>query len=204
MSERPTDANGCGSWPTPNFQDAENAGGPNAKHVTLTRATTAGTAVSAGKSPPTPADSGDAASVAGEPASAMWPTPVDTTKGGGKVRGGDRGDELLLPGAVLAWASPASRDWRDGKASAETMERNSRPLNEQVVSGSWMTPNVVDVTGRKYQRSGGKEYLCLPGQVDPESDSTDGKPSASLRLNPAWVAQLMGFPDGWLELGESN
>jgi hypothetical protein len=60
------------------------------------------------------------------------------------------------------------------------------------------------VTGRKYQRSGGKEDLCLPGQVDPESDSTDGKPSASLRLNPAWVAQLMGFPDGWLELGESN
>jgi hypothetical protein len=36
------------------------------------------------------------------------------------------------------------------------------------------------------------------GQQDPASPSTNGKPRGS--LNPAWVAQLQGVPDGWLDL----
>ena len=53
-------------------------------------------------------------------------------------------DESHLTGQAIAarvargastpqtWATASARDWKNGKASQETMERNSRPLNEQV------------------------------------------------------------------------
>lgn len=73
-----------------------------------------------------------------------WPTPraSDGPKGGPNQRG-RRGDPAL-PGAAVAWATPSARDWRDGRASAETCARNSRPLNEQAVS-QWPTPAAARV-----------------------------------------------------------
>jgi hypothetical protein len=39
------------------------------------------------------------------------------------------------------WATPAAQDWRDGRASEETMAGNARPLNEQAVMlAGWATP----------------------------------------------------------------
>ena len=40
------------------------------------------------------------------------------------------------------WATPTARDWRSGKASPETMARNSRPLSEQV--GGTLNPTWVE------------------------------------------------------------
>lgn len=63
---------------------------------------------------------------------AQWPTPtVADVKGGRKTRSGSRNDEMLLNG--LMWATPTCRDWRSGEASEATMDRNARPLNEQMV-----------------------------------------------------------------------
>lgn len=128
---------------------------------------------------------------------AIWPSPraTDGEKGGPNQRG-SKGD-LMLPSAVrqwltptncstgaghqgregglnlqtaVAWATPTSLDWRSTQASEATHAKNSRPLSEQV------------------------------GQQDLESHNTNGKPRASLRLNPAWVSQLQGYPDGWLDV----
>ena len=46
---------------------------------------------------------------------------------------------------MAGWTTPASRDWRDGRASEETMNRNARPLKEQAVNlTGWGTPRSVD------------------------------------------------------------
>ena len=78
---------------------------------------------------------------------AGWCTP-NAMDGGQTSRGGDRIGEPLLQGQAqtAGWATPAARDWRDGRASEETMAHNSRPPNEQVVTGA--TPISPAVTGR--------------------------------------------------------
>jgi hypothetical protein len=44
------------------------------------------------------------------------------------------------------WATPAARDWRDGRASDETMDRNSRPLNEQATMlAGWTSPRASEI-----------------------------------------------------------
>lgn len=40
------------------------------------------------------------------------------------------------------WPTPTSRDWKSGKSSKETMERNSRPLSEVV--GGQLNPTWVE------------------------------------------------------------
>jgi len=45
-------------------------------------------------------------------------------------------------GRGRAWATPIARDWRSGSVSAETLEKNSRPLSEQV--GGQLNPTWVE------------------------------------------------------------
>ena len=43
--------------------------------------------------------------------------------------------------------TPTARDWRSGKASSQTLERNSRPLNETIVAqegGSHLSPAFLE------------------------------------------------------------
>jgi len=50
---------------------------------------------------------------------------------------------------MAGWASPASRDWRDGRASQDTMQHNSRPLNEQATMlAGWGTPSATERSGQ--------------------------------------------------------
>lgn len=63
---------------------------------------------------------------------ANWPTPTGNDMKTGTSRGKDRS----IRTAVRTWATPAARDWRSGKAGPETMDRNSRPLNEQIETGT--------------------------------------------------------------------
>ena len=86
---------------------------------------------------------------------------------------------LTSTAQMTTWATPTARDWRDGRASQETMGRSSRPLNEQAVqlADSGETPN------------GSPAGMERPGQ-----------------LNPALPRWLMGYPEifdhcspGWKE-----
>ncbi len=94
-----------------------------------------------------------------------WPTvrAADGAKGGKRrVKNGQD-----LP-TVSGWATPAARDWRDGRASPETMARNARPLNEQAVAALGTV------------LSGSSASMAKRGQ-----------------LNPAFCLWLMGFPAEW-------
>lgn len=75
-----------------------------------------------------------------------WPTPRATDGShGGRVtpRKGRQGGNLV-EAAVSArtFATPTSRDWRSGKASPETLAKNSRPLSEQI--GGALNPTWVE------------------------------------------------------------
>ncbi len=69
----------------------------------------------------------------------MWPTPRanDAEKRG--VIANDKRNGL--PAAAM-YATPPARDWKSGKASQATMERNSRPLSEQI--GGLLNPDWVE------------------------------------------------------------
>jgi hypothetical protein len=54
---------------------------------------------------------------------------------------------------------------------------------------NWATPAAADARGS----AGGGQGRSLRTDIHDMPD----KPAGS--LNPAWVAQLMGFPDGWLD-----
>lgn len=102
----------------------------------------------------------------------LWPT----AKAGGNRPSAGRHHEADLTGHARCWATPSARDWRSGLAGPETMARNSRPLNEQAVSGrSRPAPETI---------MGGK---------------TGGGDTPT--LNPLFVEALMGWPTGWTGFG---
>jgi len=71
---------------------------------------------------------------------AKWPTPTVCGNYNRKGASPTSGDGLAT--AVLKCATPTARDWRSGKASQATMERNSRPLSEQI--GGSLNPPWVE------------------------------------------------------------
>jgi DNA (cytosine-5)-methyltransferase 1 len=70
----------------------------------------------------------------------QWPTPTVCGNYNRKGASAKSGDGLAT--AVLKCATPTARDWRSGKASEATMERNSRPLSEQI--GGLLNPTWVE------------------------------------------------------------
>ena len=72
--------------------------------------------------------------------SGLWPTPTVCGNYNRKGASATSGDGLAT--AVLKCATPTARDWRSGKASQATMERNSRPLSEQI--GGSLNPTWVE------------------------------------------------------------
>ena len=74
-----------------------------------------------------------------------WPTPTASlgTKGGRVTpRKSREGGTLIEAVSSRTFATPTARDWRSGKASEATMERNSRPLSEQL--GGLLNPTWVE------------------------------------------------------------
>lgn len=69
-----------------------------------------------------------------------WPTPTVCGNYNRKGLSDRSGDGLAT--AVSRCATPTARDWKSGKASDATMERNSRPLSEQI--GGSLNPTWVE------------------------------------------------------------
>ncbi len=75
----------------------------------------------------------------------LWPTPTSSlgTQGGRVTpRKSREGGTLIEAASNRTFATPTSRDWRSGKASAATHARNSRPLSEQI--GGSLNPTWVE------------------------------------------------------------
>ena len=114
----------------------------------------------------------------------LWPTP--NVPNGGRVNPpgtsatGQAPDgskkQIGLDETARRWASPSARDWKSGEASEQTRSRNSRPLNEQVVSSR-------------------------PGPVTTKAGGDTSKTNPT--LNPLFVETLMGWPTGWTGFGSA-
>jgi hypothetical protein len=146
--------------------------------------------------------------------SPVWPTPRS-----GKTTDEDEetfsarqsAGKVATPPLALAvkiYATPSARDWKNGKASPETMMKNSRPLNEQIVGGiktpqTWPTPSASSrdgtISGGHPGLAGGsgnrKKLYKMLGKEE-------GKKMGCQQLNPSWVEWLMGWPIGWTDLRE--
>src|SRR5208337_3748447 len=72
-------------------------------------------------------------------------------------------------------ATPSARDWKNGQASQSTVEKNSHPLNEQVIR-----------------------------DMPSEDSGTENRRSSTGTLSPMFVEEYMGFPVGWTELKEDE
>jgi len=121
--EHPTAANDSGLWPTPLANSHTGAGhGPN-----KTGSPNLQTMV---KAWPTP----DAHMGSGGRTSKMPPT--------GKRANGTKQQITLNDAVKWSCATPTARDWRSGKASQATHDRNSRPLSEQI--GGSLNPTWVE------------------------------------------------------------
>ena len=120
-----------------------------------------------------------------------------------------------------SWGTPQASDHVEGARTAT--ESNQKCLGRDLVrldtqqdpvsnstsgknQGSWPTPNQRDHMGarRKLNEKGenvsskGTRFgLCMNQAVALEEKSNQG----SMKLNPAWVCQLMGLPSGWTNLG---
>jgi hypothetical protein len=70
----------------------------------------------------------------------LWPTP--TVCGNYNRKGASASSGGGLATAVTKCATPTAMDWKSGKASQATMERNSRPLSEQI--GGSLNPTWVE------------------------------------------------------------
>lgn len=168
--ERHTDESASGSWPTATAGDADASG---------SRSGTPRASSSAKAHPGTSLT--DAVNGLWH-----WPTPAATPYGSNGYpedwkagRPGKRRPSLEGL-AREEWATPRSSDWRSGNVGDRVFGKNSRPLCEQATR--------LEVEA---------------GQQGPDGNSTGGNSNGSLEtqrgiLNPAWVGQLMGAPDGWL------
>ena len=105
----------------------------------------------------------------------LWQTP-DTPNGGGKTRGGDRKDELLLEGQAPAvtdqlWMTPTGNPEAPNLGSHKTGPASIVAQAEAM----WQTATVQDAGGRDYTYSNGnhdKPFLTLTGQAQAESWAT--------------------------------
>jgi hypothetical protein len=142
--ERRTSGIGSGLWATPSATDGQRGG-------TITENMTGVSLAQMVNTPsrwPTPTVCGNynrkgASATSGDglaTAVLKWPTPIASDSRGSSGRP-KSGKQTQLVDAVR-FATPLSRDWRSGKTSQATAEKNSRPLSEQI--GGSLNPTWVE------------------------------------------------------------
>lgn len=137
-----------------------------------------------------------------------WPTPASRDWRSGKSNQHGRNARPLNEVATKEWPTPRSSPNEnrttkpapshgaghgrvlagevqryDGQPDLENPSTTGKPL------GSWPTPYGLMTVDRKGHQGGGGEF-----HQRVQRETGKGK------LNPNWVAQLMGYPDNWLDI----
>lgn len=93
------------------------------------------------------------------------------------------------------WVTPNTQDARGAGSLRTRAEGKQMQLHQQVKFVMWPTPNANDGGSQVTHRGEGTRVKLL-GRAKMQL----GQPGSGL-LNPKWVAQLMGVPEDWLEIG---
>ncbi len=146
MSAQTTNENAPGLWPTPTATLGSNGGA-----ITPQKAREGGTLIEAvsNRMWPTPTVFGNnnrsgASEKSGDGLATavykqLFPTPTATNTKANHMRGADKGKTRESRNYL---ATPTARDYRSGKASQATLDKNSRPLSEQI--GGSLNPRWVE------------------------------------------------------------
>lgn len=129
-----------------------------------------------------------------------WPTPraEDSEQTGPHGQATD----TLTSAARQDWFTPTAQDCEQAGGPNRIMltkqVRAAGPPDPASPSTTgkrrdWQTPAAFQGKKRRQAHQTERKELLLPGQAEAECQ-------ASGALNPAWVTQLMGFPEGWLDL----
>jgi hypothetical protein len=116
-----------------------------------------------------------------------------------------RANETLQNVVLACWPQNAARDWKNGKASQATMDRNSRPCNEMVFS-VWSALRASDGAKGGPNQSFGAGGSPLPSQVAQMalSNSSNVQTENSVgSLHPEFAGWEMGYPPEWLNCAPS-
>ena len=195
-----TSDSGCGSWPTPVSEPAN--GTPEAFLERKRKAVENGSSMGICLS--------DIAMVA---QLASWPTPRSVTGG---PESAERKQELgrtesgggdLQAVALMAWATPSSRDWKDTPGMSLTGRNPDGSdrlrldmLPRQATLANWPTPMAGTPAQKGYNEAGNNDSsrktvaLVVYGPTVIGSTAETEKPG---QLNPAHSRWLMGYPPEW-------
>lgn len=138
--------------------------------------------------------------------SVNWPTPDTMNAADLPPRAETKGSHALsLHHAVQAsWPTCSARDWRSESCSPEYQdERNAQTRGKTLSWAAWNTPAAQDCEQAGSPNRGGLTHdaRSCAGPPAPAKPSMSGKRlGSSGQLNPAWVTQLQGLPDGWMDL----
>lgn len=137
---------------------------------------------------------------------AQWATPTAANAGGGQIAKGISPTGRRPDGTkatvslnqqvkdLALWPTPGTdnanggRNFReDGTKYRQGSSYGMTLVDATEVASAWPTP-----TTRDHKSGTGAQER--EGHAPPLTDVVKG------RLNPVWVCQLMGFPDGWLDV----
>lgn len=210
------------AWSTPRREDGESAGNHPGAQDSLTGQTRGWMTPSAGdaKGRQYTYDGHDRTKprLALEGETLNWHTP---TQGDHKIdlkgeeRYGTTTEDQRLRNQAALWQSPQSRDWKSGEIMPETAAKHlgSRPLNEQVIqhhSASMVQGWGLLALSMTSENFTDEALAALGNAIRPNSTTpSDGPscwcgtpgcvlPSHKRKLNPLFVAVLMGFSPFWL------
>jgi len=125
----------------------------------------------------------------------LWGTPADYSRGGGRSRSGKRIGELLLPGQAKMWATPRAEErcQHNSRDDYVALSRQA-PLWPTLRTSDYKSAPVTETTFSKNSRPL-NEVVCRSSRLDLGCETHGGKSSKSTRrLNPRFVAWLMGWP----------
>lgn len=104
----------------------------------------------------------------------------------------------------LSWLTPRANEptEKPGQVAKRLGDRGAHchgSLSSQV---KWPTPKEQNsIGGGQIHGTGGQSLDVIVGLHAQEKNSKSGKLRESMKLNPAWVAQLMGLTPEWISLG---
>jgi hypothetical protein len=155
-----------------------------------------------------------------------WPTSrAEDAESSGMRHSRGVADTLTSVAALPGWGTPAARDWKNGDASQDTLDKNARPLSEQVKLSGWTTPQAHDQTGRSQNQKEihGTMHGCaclvsearLSGWATPKKADGEQASETMMRGNltmlgqarlGAWPTPMAGTPaqKGYNEAGNTD